>query len=75
MGKSNRGKTIAVIKVDKVKGRNPFTFHPKMLLRHQTEEFVDDEDKRTQNKELKEMREWEEEMEREIDEDEDDHRE
>lgn len=55
MGKTNRGKTIAVIKVDKVKGRNPFTFHPKMLLRHQTEEFVDECDKRSQNKELKEI--------------------
>lgn len=55
MGKTNRGKTVAVIKVDKVKGRNPFTFHPKMLLRHQTEEFVDECDKRAQNKELKEI--------------------
>lgn len=55
MGKTNRGKTIAVIKVDKVKGRNPFTFHPKMLLRHQTEEFVDENEKRAQNKEIKEI--------------------
>ena len=55
MSKSNRGKTIAVIKVPKIKGRNLFTFHPKMLLRHQTEKFVDERDKRMQNKELKEM--------------------
>lgn len=71
MGKSNHGKTIEVVKIPKgvVKGRNLFTFHPKMMLRHQTEEFVDEGDKRSQNKELQEMREWEEEMQREIEDD------
>ena len=69
MSKSNRGKTIAVIRVPKIKGRNLFTFHPKMLLRHQTEEFVDECDKRSQNKELKEIEDQMADMLEDIDED------